>query len=665
MKTFSRNIKLNDYNRILLSDTAPFDVPIIFSNNSFYKKIEVLENKSAFLRSTFDYLFTPRKLDKYTIPMRYKIRKSDFNYRHMGLLHPSSQLMILEFYKSFSHQIIHYCSQSTYSIRRPKKVASFFFVRNAIENNHNLRTGAAESVSDENKYRHATSYFSYDRYTRLYQFFESEEYLNLETKYTDFWSLDISKCFESIYTHSIEWATKSKFISKDFNVKDSFGAIFDKLMQKSNYNETNGIIIGNEFSRIFAEVILQAVDRKTLEMLEKIGIRENEDYDIRRYVDDYFIFANSGDTAQKVTNILEDNLRQYKLHLNSNKTKKLTKPFITKITKSKIETSKAIDELYNILFSYEDKKIKINPKRIRRNHHVIKSFLNRIKAACSDDIDSYNVMTGYVLSAFLNNVKKITDSITDENRSNFSSSKNAFVIILRIAFHLFSVNPSNSNSIKLSSLMYLSFVFFEKNFKEEDETIKLLINSFIKDFFSSGKCKQLLDNSYNYFSIEFANLLFVSRNMGTDFLLTPKQIDQIFDLDAIESKNTSFAKEEENSDYFRLMAFLYYVGDEQEYNRLKERAVKLINQRLSNLSAITKDAKLSYLALDSIACPYIDEKVRTKWACRLFKEVFGKEIPLSDKSSFFKAISEEEWFISWKHPELWNLLEKKELHFDY
>ena len=274
-------------------------------------------------------------------------------------------------------------------------------------------------------------------------------------------------------------------------------------------------------------------------------------------------------------------------------------------------------------------------------------------------------MTGYVLSAFLNNVKKITDSITDENRSNFSSSKNAFVIILRIAFHLFSVNPSNSNSIKLSSLMYLSFVFFEKNFKEEDETIKLLINSFIKDFFSSGKCKQLLDNSYNYFSIEFANLLFVSRNMGTDFLLTPKQIDQIFDLDAIESKNTSFAKEEENSDYFRLMAFLYYVGDEQEYNRLKERAVKLINQRLSNLSAITKDAKLSYLALDSIACPYIDEKVRTKWACRLFKEVFGKEIPLSDKSSFFKAISEEEWFISWKHPELWNLLEKKELHFDY
>ena len=33
-------INLNDYSRILLSETAPADVPIIFTNNWFYQKIK-------------------------------------------------------------------------------------------------------------------------------------------------------------------------------------------------------------------------------------------------------------------------------------------------------------------------------------------------------------------------------------------------------------------------------------------------------------------------------------------------------------------------------------------------------------------------------------------------------------------------------------------------
>lgn len=43
-------------------------------------------------------------------------------------------------------------------------------------------------------------------------------------------------------------------------LKESFGSKFDSLMQRMNYNETNGILIGPEVSRIFSEIILQAVD---------------------------------------------------------------------------------------------------------------------------------------------------------------------------------------------------------------------------------------------------------------------------------------------------------------------------------------------------------------------------------------------------------------------
>ena len=41
---------------------------------------------------------------------------------------------------------------------------------------------------------------------------------------------------------------------------DSFENKIDSLMRHTNFGETNGIIVGAEFSRIFAEIILQQID---------------------------------------------------------------------------------------------------------------------------------------------------------------------------------------------------------------------------------------------------------------------------------------------------------------------------------------------------------------------------------------------------------------------
>ena len=65
-------------------------------------------------------------------------------------------------------------------------------------------------------------------------------------------------------------------------------------MQGMNYQETNGIIIGPEFSRLFAEVILQYVDQRVeQELLLKHEYRHKVDYECYRYVDDYFFFYNN------------------------------------------------------------------------------------------------------------------------------------------------------------------------------------------------------------------------------------------------------------------------------------------------------------------------------------------------------------------------------------
>ncbi|MCG6406808.1 RNA-directed DNA polymerase, partial [Vibrio fluvialis] len=116
----------------------------------------------------------------------------------------------------------------------------------------------------------------------------------LERKFNHFWSIDISKFFDSIYTHSISWALKSKEFAKESREKNDFSSFFDKLMQRSNYNETNGIVIGNEVSRIFAEIIMQAIDLDLeYELENNFELKHGKDYSIRRYVDDFFIFGNN------------------------------------------------------------------------------------------------------------------------------------------------------------------------------------------------------------------------------------------------------------------------------------------------------------------------------------------------------------------------------------
>jgi len=80
-----------------------------------------------------------------------------------------------------------------------------------------------------------------------------------------------------------------RILNKD---KETFGYKFDKLLMDLNYNETNGIVIGPEFSRIFAEIILQRIDLHVLRRTEEQGLKHKTDYEVFRYVDDYFLFCN-------------------------------------------------------------------------------------------------------------------------------------------------------------------------------------------------------------------------------------------------------------------------------------------------------------------------------------------------------------------------------------
>ncbi|MEX9864135.1 RNA-directed DNA polymerase, partial [Providencia manganoxydans] len=196
------------------------------------------------------------------IPLDYLIsRGGNKSCRSISIMQPAAQLKVCKFYEEYGDLIEYYCTKSKHSLRYPYRKTTKFY----------RKTQQSSKVTDGVEGEHedrivSSSYFKYKTYPFLYRFFESYEYHRLEKKFHSMLQVDVSKCFPSIYTHSIGWAVKNKRLAKA-KTKGSFDSEFDNLMQLTNYRETNGILIGPEVSTIFSEVILQRID---LNLIDKM-----------------------------------------------------------------------------------------------------------------------------------------------------------------------------------------------------------------------------------------------------------------------------------------------------------------------------------------------------------------------------------------------------------
>ncbi len=649
-------IQKSDINRILLSETSPEDVPVIYSNNSFYRHMnEYYKSKSKsksksssdFKQKIIHSLFVCKKEERDFVPLKYSILKSNGGLRHLGILHPASQNQMVEFYREFGRRIINHTTKSPFTLRAPCGVANKAYYDEKLTKN---------SVNTP-----PSTYFTYKRYTRLSGFFGSKEFLGLERKYNKFWSLDISRFFESIYTHSISWAVKGKNFAKETRSSADFSGIFDRLMQRSNFNETNGIIIGNEVSRIFAEIILQAVDTELFEELRKVGLKAGVDYDVKRYVDDYCIFATDDASLERITSTLETLLRFYKLHFNENKTVKNERPFITGVTRAKIQTEESIVWLFKTIFDVKDRKLSV----IRKPNRVKRKFIDKVMAGSFQDNKAYAVMCGYVISALHNKLLVVIEDRLFDG-SDYVDVKNSLLILLEVAFHFFSVSPTSNNSVKLCSICKLLHDIYSDDYPDEIDSIVLSISSFIKQFFQGSIIKERAHLADFSVPIEFSNLLCISSSMGSEYLLSPKVVKEIFGLEVLSKRADRYIDKEDCLDYFNIVSVLFYIKEQPEYNRIRSDVVKQIDKRLKRLDRLSFDTRVCLLFLDCMSCPYIDIKEKKKWARKAEKVLFGHELSPNDSDSFLEQLTTNEWFVCWDDKiVLDDLTQKNTLLFGY
>lgn len=146
---------------------------------------------------------------------------------------------------------------------------------------------------------------------------------------------DISKCFPSIYTHSICWAligkekakklcylnnkNKSNSIEQATNSnEESFEWVsdIDKYTRYCKNNETNGILIGPHASNLLAEIILITIDAELY----------NKGWRFIRNIDDYTCYVSSEEKAKQFLLDLSEQLDKFKLEINQNKVEILALP---------------------------------------------------------------------------------------------------------------------------------------------------------------------------------------------------------------------------------------------------------------------------------------------------------------------------------------------------
>lgn len=647
----AKKIKKNDYNRILVTETVPYETPVIFSNDGLYNISRSPRIDNPILELMFQRLVLGQGRRKYfTTPYQYKIRKNILDFRRLSVVHPISQWEMKNFYESYESLICHYCSESQFSIRSPQRVASVFYYKNSWENIGKYKRGAVEELDSDKQRKHSSSFYSYRGYDRLYKFFNSSEFVSLEKNFPYLRTLDVSKCFDSIYTHSITWATKEKQYAKSKIGVATFGSKFDGLMQKANYNETNGIVIGPEISRIFAEIIFQDIDEMARVRLasDLYSLIYGVHYSIKRYVDDIFIFAKDEKISRKIYEIYADCLSSYNLHINSSKSHLYSRPFFTQKSKIIREINIKVNEFSEKFLDGKNGNTVLIPKEIYRIDKLVHSFIDSAKASCSANSAGYDEVASYLISAFFERIKRLinVDAVDVNEKDKY---RDAALVFLELIFFFYSVAPSVSASYKLCASTILLYRFAELHLGPYEHTIKQRCYELVVELLE-GDLGTVDSDVENFIFLEALNVILAISDMGDDYLLPQDLIERVF-----KGKDS----------YYDLVTCLFYIKNKTDYSSIGQSLLAVIELRLENLESIQVDTEQACLFVDVISCPYIAKVKKIKWIKRFYRACSKPQPTTAELDLFFEHADKKFWFVNWNEVDLLNALERKELRRVY
>jgi hypothetical protein len=138
-------VRKTDKFRAMLTETLPYEVPMLFSNEGLY----FAAKKGIIEEFDKDHGLNIFK-DRHNIPYKYKIRKSAYEFRGLSIMHPAQQLQIGAFYSKYDHLIVGLCQRSPFALRAPGAIASYFVERMRVVQDATVAAKSIEQIKTGN-----------------------------------------------------------------------------------------------------------------------------------------------------------------------------------------------------------------------------------------------------------------------------------------------------------------------------------------------------------------------------------------------------------------------------------------------------------------------------------------------------------------------------------
>lgn len=462
----------------ILTDLLPVELSDRFSFYPLYEFLLKKENRKILNSLTKEFRESKAQgaqkiFDKgwATQPLKYKIIKGIDTYREMSLIQPFSALNIYFFIQCYQKEILQYLKKNhVYSIRYHKNNSELSYkesdkksIKYFLKSSQTLKKLVIQQ---------AGNYFKIVPFASLNGFTDSQAWRLCNFKFKLFAKIDYKSCFDSIYSHVYNYIIERDMIdAKDADNPNLFIEI-DRIIQNINGKSSNGLIVGPEFSRLIAEVLLQHIDSDVFIELEKKGLSNKKDYRVFRYVDDIFIFANESTLLNTIVNTFQSVANQHRLAINE---LKMTQEQTPCLPKDWLEKTRLISDSISELF-FQGKFEEFQQLPPEQRHFVIKSnTIERIKDEITVLMKTFSTerrsIVSFLLSTILN---KISQRVRGYTLFKPKNRLRQAIPIIDLALFIYAFFPAFEQTDKVISI--LTYVNEEVDFrglKEKDNGEKL------------------------------------------------------------------------------------------------------------------------------------------------------------------------------------------------
>lgn len=638
--------------RVVISDILPYERPVFFSNRFFARFLkyygvevegdvlvarhhsdepglkeflEILGGKAGAIRRSFHYSIT---------------KDGNEEGRCLSVIHPFHQVKMVEFYDRYKMLLIDFCLRSNYSIRFPYKIADY---QKKQKGYHKIYSDDAEPVDTSESLKH---FFAYKYYKNINFFYGDYRFLRAEKKFRNMTKLDLEHCFESIIPNTLSNAMFGH------DMKDCEGSLaFDFCRLQNKFNHPNkGIIIGPEFSRIYAEIILQRIDCELERLLEKKGIYRSKDYIFYRYVDDGFLYFNDDKVQKRFMYHYRLELNRYGLCINQKKIVKFKqRPFIEPLSIAKGMILHLIDERFqNRLETFKGF---IHSQNNRIDTPIVldfKTFVNDVRTImCTCGVNKkngnirYKEITSFLLGAIQTRlVQLIRDfnllygqycraevdaSINEQGRIIKDKYEREFVdfskSIVEVLFYFLGCDMRMSTSLKVVAIISKLQLFVRGNydideFSKSDKFPEYSIGKLDEKI--SDEIASLFLNTTPKKSnlMEMLNILEVEKSMLAKNQISPKVLSDFWQKCEKNSVNLNF---------FTVFEMIHFIKGANGYADLNIKLYDWIDKQINTLNHSNESSAETVLTfMETMCCPWIDNETKIKYSRLLCNNAFDK-----------------------------------------